>query len=98
MVVWSLQARSDLKAIFDYIARDSAHYARKVVQEIAAKPDMLERHPRLGRMVPELSDENVRQLLIYSYRIIYEIVDEDIVILTIVHQRRDFAPDDIERA
>ncbi len=34
MVIWSLPTRDDLKAIHDYIAKDSPFYAKKTVQDI----------------------------------------------------------------
>ncbi len=95
MVIWSDCARADLRRIFEYIEHDSPHYARKVVQEITAKPDILIEYPGIGRMVLELGDENVRELLIYSWRIIYELNEKDIIILTIVHQRKNLKPEDM---
>jgi len=92
MVRWSVPARNDLKQIYDYIAKDSKYYARNVVQEIAAKAETLTEFPEIGRMVPEISDQNVRELIVYSYRLIYEISAAGIEILTIIHGRRDFAP------
>ena len=42
MVSWSLRARADLKAIHDYIAKDSPTHAKTVVRELD------ERHPGYG--------------------------------------------------
>ena len=92
MVKWSVPARNDLKQIHDYIAKDSKYYARKVIQEIIAKTETLTELPEIGRMVPEISDQNVRELIVYSYRLIYEISAAGIEILAIIHGRRDFAP------
>ena len=92
MVKWSVPARNDLKQIHDYIAKDSEYYARNVVQEIATKAETLTEFPNIGRMVPEISDQNVRELIVYSYRLIYEISAAGIEILAIIHGRRDFAP------
>lgn len=97
MVIWSDPARADLRAIHDFIANDSAHYARKVAQDIASKPDGLDELPRLGKVVPELDNEAIRELSIYSYRIIYEIREPDIVVLAVIHKRRDFQPELIEK-
>jgi plasmid stabilization system protein ParE len=36
-VRWSDQAKADLKAIYDYIARDSKHYAKQVTRELVDK-------------------------------------------------------------
>lgn len=95
MVRWSDHAKADLKAIHDYIARDSTHYAKKVARELIDKADTLARLPRLGRVVPELNDANVREIPAYSYRILYEIApDDDIVVLAVIHKRRDLDPVD----
>jgi plasmid stabilization system protein ParE len=62
MVIWSDPAKADLRSIHDFIAHDSPHYAKKVAQDISAKTDTLEEHPRLGRVVPELGNEAIREL------------------------------------
>ncbi len=89
MVIWSEIAKTDLRAIYDYIANDSKHYAKKVAQDIREKSDILSNLPSMGRVVPEMGDTNIRELSLYSYRIIYEIKNEQIYILTIVHKRQD---------
>ena len=96
MVIWSRPAKADLRAIHDFIANDSRHYAKKVTQDIREKTDILERLPKAGRKVPELNDERVRELAIYSYRIIYEIKKQSIFVLAVVHKRRDFQMETIE--
>ena len=90
MVKWSVPARNDLKQIHDYIAKDSKYYARKVTQEIVAKTETLTELPEIGRIVPEISDQNIRELIVYSYRMIYESSVADIGILAIIQGRRDF--------
>lgn len=91
MVIWSFPAKEDLKIIHDYIAKDSKVYAKKVVERIVETTEKLNEFPKIGRMVPEIDSHNVRELLIYSYRIIYEIAQNRIEILTIVHSKRDFS-------
>ena len=90
MVKWSVPARNDLKQIHDYIAKDSKYYARKVTQEIVAKTETLIELPEIGRIVSEISDQNVRELIVYSYRLIYEMSGAGVEILAIIHGRRDF--------
>ena len=97
MVIWSQPAKADLRSIHDFIAHDSPHYAKKVVQDIREKTDILERLPKVGRKVAELDDEQVRELALYSYRIIYEIKDKGIFVLAVAHKRRNLKTDDIER-
>lgn len=73
MVIWSVPARADLRSIHDFVAHDSPHYAKKVAMDIVARADVLAELPRIGRVVPEMGDETVRELPVHSYRIIYEI-------------------------
>ena len=91
MVKWSLPAKRDLKQIFDYIAKDSIYYAKNVTQNIVAKTETLTDFPEIGRVVPEISDTNVRELFVYSYRLIYEIAPDSIEILALIHGKRDFS-------
>jgi len=51
----------------------------------------------MGKVVPELGDEAIRELSLYSYRIIYEIREPDIIVLAVIHKRRDFQPEMVER-
>jgi len=85
MVIWSEPAKTDLRSIHDFIAHDSRHYAKKVTQHIREKADILDQLPKLGKTVPEVKDENVRELSLYSYRIIYEIKDRGIFVMAVVH-------------
>jgi addiction module RelE/StbE family toxin len=97
VVIWTEPAKADLRAIHDFIAHDSRYYAKKVVQDIREEIEGLDEFPKIGRIVPELNDNNVRELPLYSYRIIYEISNQAILILAVVHQRRKLISDDILR-
>ncbi len=97
MVIWSNPARADLRSIHDFIAHDSKHYAKKVTQDIAAKTDILNELPRMGKVVPELGNDTIRELSLYSYRILYEIREPDVVVLAVIHKRRDLQPEMVER-
>ena len=90
MVKWSAPAKRDLNQIHDYIAKDSKYYAKKVAQNIVASTEELNEFPKIGRIVPEIVDTNVRELFVYSYRLIYEISTDRIEILAIIHGKRDF--------
>ncbi len=93
MVKWSKPAKLDLKQIHDYIARDSKFYAQKVSSEIVEKSEKLNSFPEIGRIVPEMEDPNIRELLIYSYRLIYEVFPIKVEILALVHGKRNFIRD-----
>ncbi|MHB8073180.1 type II toxin-antitoxin system RelE/ParE family toxin [Desulfosporosinus fructosivorans] len=90
MVRWSKPSKQDLRHIYDFIAKDSAHYAQQVITTIVEKVDKLNIFPYMGRIVPEKNEEEIREILIYSYRIIYQINLNDIEILALVHSKKDF--------
>ena len=88
-IVLSKTARFDLKEIVDYIKRDSLKYANLEKKKIEDAINKLPKQPLSGRVVPELNNENLRELLFRNYRIIYEIIpDKQINILTIHHHAR----------
>ena len=91
MVRWSNPSKQDLKQIYDFIAKDSTYYAQRVVATIVEKSDKLGVFPYMGRIVPERNEERIREILIYSYRIIYQINLDDIEILALIHSKKDFS-------
>jgi plasmid stabilization system protein ParE len=97
VVVWSLPARDDLKSIHAYIARDSKRYASRVAQDIRDKTKALLDLPYMGKVVPEISEPSLREISLYSYCILYEVMDETIYIHGVIHMRRNFTADDLER-
>ncbi len=69
---WSDIAEADLDDIYDYIARDVPYYAELFIDHLIDATDKLEDHPRIGRRVPEVENrEDVRELIVQGYRIIY---------------------------
>jgi len=90
MVKWTSTAKMDLKKIYNYIAEDSKYYARRVAQDVVEKTEGLNDFPEIGRIVPEINDKKIRELIIYSYRLVYEVKNDDVDILAIIHGKRDF--------
>ena len=88
-VAWTHEAVSDLEAIADYISRDSAAYAASVIRELLDAGNSLDRFSQRGRIVPETQRTTIRELIVGEYRLIYRIERARIVIVTIVHGRRD---------
>ncbi len=93
MVKWSEPAKIDLRHIHDYIAKNSKFYAEKVAREIVAKSEQVSAFPEAGRIVPEIGEPAIREFFIYSYRLIYEIFPDTIVILALIHAKRNFTKD-----
>ena len=88
-VGWSRRALSDLEGIADCLAADSPRYASNVVRKVLSQVRILAQFPRSGRKVPEFDDDNVRELIVYSYRVIYRIQENGVVIAAVIHGKRN---------
>jgi plasmid stabilization system protein ParE len=91
---WSSQAADDLEAIRSFIGRDSPYYARLVVQRIAAAIDQLATFPQMGRVVKEIGDPSVREVIVGAYRVVYRYRHDAVEIATIFHSARLFPAND----
>jgi addiction module RelE/StbE family toxin len=90
-LIWSEKAISDLELIAEFIASDSMKYAKFTVQKLNKLTKILKQSPKAGRIVPEINDQQIRELISGNYRIIYHLEDSDIIeILTIHHAARSF--------
>jgi len=87
-LVWSPRAVADVEAIAAYIASDSPSYAHTVIRKIITSTVSLKQFPLSGRKVPEFDDESIRELLAYSYRIIYAIEQRQVTVVAVIHGKR----------
>jgi toxin ParE1/3/4 len=87
-VAWSRRALRDLEAIAEYIAADSPAFASIVVKKVVNQTKMLAQFPRSGRKVPEFDSEDTRELIVYCYRIIYRLQEQEVVIAAVIHGKR----------
>ncbi|MGE4170094.1 MAG: type II toxin-antitoxin system RelE/ParE family toxin [Candidatus Margulisiibacteriota bacterium] len=90
MVVWTLPARDDLKNIYHFIAEDSVYFAVEVSEKIIDISKQLIHFPLQGRQVPELKNAAFREVFVYSYRLIYEIKNQTIYVIALVHMKKKF--------
>lgn len=86
---WTYQAADDLKNISDFIAVDSHKFSKIHIKRIKERVNILKNFPLSGRIVPEVKNENIRELIFGNYRIIYRFIsDERVDILTVFHSSR----------
>lgn len=74
-VVLSASARSDIQDLVRYISIDDASQALRFGRFLIQHARKLGQFPELGRVVPELDDESLREIIVRSYRVVYR-VDE----------------------
>ena len=90
-VAWAESARDALDEVVAYIAEDSRDRAIQVLLRALATADSLVTLSERGRVVPELADPGMRELLVYQYRMIYRVLENEVVIEAFLHGARDFA-------
>lgn len=88
-VVWTQTAWTDLETIADFISRDSPYYAAAFVREMRDSARSLSLMAMRGRVVPEIGDKQIRELIIQSYRLIYKVERSRVALLGIIHGARD---------
>ena len=84
-VLWTDNAISQLIGIYDYIARDSAFYAQRMVDRLTRRSQQISDFPESGRWVPEYEMPDIREIIEKPYRIIYRVMEDQIDILAVVH-------------
>lgn len=92
-ILWTDVAAQDLADISAFIAKDSPHFARKVVEQIFEAVETIPGFPKRGRIVPELGDPRFRELLLGNYRVMYRLHPDAVHLLAVIHGRRNF-PDE----
>ena len=87
-VTWSPEAVEDLESIAEYIERDSSYYAQSVVSQVLETSRKIKEFPLIGRVVPEIGDEDIRERFVYSYRLVYKIQQQRILVVAVIHGKR----------
>lgn len=83
---WTQQSIDDIENVAQFIAKDSHRFAQIQTERFFEYTVILEKHPRAGKMVPEINKSNIRELILGNYRIVYKIISsKKIDILSIHH-------------
>jgi plasmid stabilization system protein ParE len=90
---WTARARRDLDDIGDFIARDDRRAARRWLRKLQEKAEAAAAAPHAGRIVPEVGRDDVREVLLRSYRIVYRLVGDEVHVLTVFEGHRQFPAD-----
>ena len=85
---WSPLAISRLSEVAKYIALDNPAAAERWVKKVFAQVEKLSEFPERGRMVPEVGNKAIREIISGNYRIIYRLKDREVSILTLRHVKQ----------
>lgn len=89
-VVWTEKSEKSLKAIYDYIYKDSKFYAGRFINSLIKSAEKLELFPLMGRVVPEFNNDGLRELIYYNYRVVYRVNLDLVEILLVINSAKDF--------
>ena len=82
-IFWTKEALLRLQEIEEYISKDNPIVAMEFVDKLISVAETIIDNPEKGRIVPELSLENIRELLHRNYRIVYLVKKNSVDILTV---------------
>jgi len=95
-IEWSPLAIERVLELAEYIALDKPDVAIEWATDIFDSTEKLKDHPKLGRVVPEIRDEDYRELLEGNYRIIYWLGKSKVSVLTVCHGKRILPLDEVK--
>ena len=95
-------AEADISSIVDYLlTQNEAELVAQLLQEFAKAFNSLEQFPHRGHFPPELAellDKHIRELHVSVYRLIYRIIEQDVLILFVADGRRNIQQALVNRA
>jgi len=93
-VIWTPEAQGHLDGVYQYLKRDAPFYAQGVVDKLTRRSQQLIDHPHSGRIVPAYDDRNLRELIVFPYRLIYRVKTDRIDVIAVFHGARQL-PDSL---
>jgi plasmid stabilization system protein ParE len=87
-IYWTRQACGDLREIRAFIARDAPITAAAFVRRLRSSVEQLRSFPKIGAVVPEMGNDEIRELIRGHYRIVYHCRAGRIDVLTVYHSSR----------
>ncbi len=94
-LIWTREALEKLAEIEDFISRDSQENAEKFVDYLIEQADLISGNPKIGRMVPDISNPALREIIVKNYRIVYRLKEEYIEVLTVFQGQRLLRVDEL---
>ncbi len=95
-VIWTEESLEKLSAIEEFIGTDSPERAEIFVDYLIMKGESISENPKMGRIVPEISNPNIREIIVKKYRIVYKNSEEKVEILTVFEGHRLLRIDELK--
>jgi len=84
-LIWTNDGIKSFEEVIKYISKDSVYYASSFAKRILSSIEELKKFPKMGRIVPEYNNPEIRELIYQNYRIVYKIHLKIIYILLVTH-------------
>ena len=87
-ITWSPLAVEQVRDIATYIALDKPLVAVQWAEKIFNSVERLSDFPNSGRIVPEISRNEIREIVQGNYRVIYKVKEKEILVLIVKSYRQ----------
>ena len=87
-IKWTKEALFNIQEIEDYISQDNSTAAVKFTDKLISLVKDIMHFPKKGRVVPELSFEQIREIIYKNYRIVYLVKKSSIEVLTVFESHK----------
>ena len=84
-IIWTEDGIGSFEEVVQYISKDSVYYASNFEKKIWLSIERLKDFPYMGRVVPEYSNPDIRELIYQNYRIVYTISSNVVYIVLVIH-------------
>ena len=89
-ILWTQQGEEDFFQIYSYLNKFDPIFGEVFFENVIEKIELLGKFPYIGRIVPELNNNRIREMLLNKYRIFYFIKSEKTIeIQAIIHMKRN---------
>ena len=87
-IIWTREAINNLIEIEDFISQNNPERAAEFTDYLIEQAENLKTTPSMGRLVPEISNPDIRELIVKNYRIVYKQINNEIQIVTVFESHR----------
>jgi len=96
-LIWSADSRANLRSIHRRISKDSERAADALIDEITSSAGRLSEFPLSGRIVPEFDQDDIRELIVRNYRVVYQLIGDTVGVVRVHHGARLLRRSDVEQ-
>ena len=89
-VIWTERAVASVDDAVTFVAADSPTAAERLLIRILDSAESLSELTERGRIVPEIDDPQVRELIIPPYRLVYQYDESQVQLLALLHSAQEF--------